>query len=609
MRGLIVKRTIQTVGILLGGGLLGVFLLVLIFCIPISSQRRDEVRDLLRAEDGYPRALLNSPTNNSDFYKYYPDVLDNVTDCIVIMETALGDRGEGGILQQAMAGRMEEAEYSYYWHGNAVFWRPILKWLDPVDWRSLNIGLQLALVFLGLVLLVKKKGTGEAILWGSMYLLLGPMALGKSMQYSACFYPAMIGALLLLQKGDALCKKRKIWVVFLVLGMFTSYLDLLTFPLITWGIPCFWYIMTSEKNSRQYIGAVIESGLYWILGYACLWIEKWLFASVILKKNVVEEAVAEVFLRGGSGLDIGDRGMALFSNWRHYAVLPLALLLGLWLFAWLIRIWRKGSRESLRSPALGLMALSSPVWYFVVSEHTLLHHFFTYRIYVVGILAILGLMLESGWNGEDPIGDKAAGAILSKPRLRLIMGACISGVLALAGMLFLLRSVKEELEISNLSSESHGITLADGESMSADFVPAYDRIQKLDLVLLPENTDSVIYLSLGDEEGELYREEIKAEGMEGNYLELPVEWILTVGKPYDLKLEAVGGAYTIWLTNGPSHTHWQGMEIGGVRSEDTLLGKVFYDCFPPERGLKVFLLVSCWSIPMLLWVVFDRKKG
>ena len=187
-------------------------------------------------------------------------------------------------------------------------------------------------------LYMEKKGQRYALALLTSYFLMMPMAMFLSLQFSWIFYIAMALSLLICYRHTWFTEKR-IPYIFVIAGMLTSFLDLLTYPLYTWAFPLLLLILLSEDGQKalNYVKTVVVSGLGWILGYAGMWFGKWALAGWIVHRNVIQEAWDEVMFRSGSdeALNLFDRLVALYRNWKHYEYPLYAALLAIWL-TWFI---------------------------------------------------------------------------------------------------------------------------------------------------------------------------------------------------------------------------------------------------------------------------------
>ena len=238
------------------------------------------------------------------------------------------------------------------------------------------------------------------------YFLLSPAALSLSLQFSWVFYIAYIGTIVLLLKRKYFSTRFRYLYLFMTLGLLTSYCDLLTYPLFTWGMPLIWWLIMNEapdsgaakdmvkKNRRTdalfYVKQVVFSGFAWIAGYAGMWIMKWIIATQALGQNIFETAINEVFLQSGTletnTINLLERLKATHINWLHYEYKIYALLLLCWLLWWFWNSLKNSGIRTCKRYAFFLTGISSVVWYFTLVEHTQTHHFFTHRILGVSIL-------------------------------------------------------------------------------------------------------------------------------------------------------------------------------------------------------------------------------
>lgn len=388
----------KCVVILAAGVAFGTLLLTLSYMLPVNTENRDITYEILDKEGWYPRTSTVS-SKDGFFLSFYPDVLDNSSDKIML--TIAMDSSAGNPLVRAMESYSEYAgSYSYYWHGYVTILRPLLLFFNFSEIRMWNGVCQVLIIVLLGWLIGRQKGIGYVLALMTSYILLEPRTLSMGLQYSWVFYIAYGGTLVLLCKRNFFAQKQRFLYFFLITGMLTSYLDLLTYPLFTWGIPLVWWIMVQEeRKASEWIKSVIGSGIVWIAGYAGMWTAKWITASAILRRNVLKAAVEEVFLRSGTskaGMDNpAARWNAIYVNWRHYAYKMYMILLVGWLLWWVFCSLRKRWNKSGKRYAFFLIGLSAPVWYFVLSNHTMIHHLFTYRIFGISIMAFLALMLES----------------------------------------------------------------------------------------------------------------------------------------------------------------------------------------------------------------------
>ena len=158
--------------------------------------------------------------------------------------------------------------YPRYWHGYLIFQKPLLEFMDYEAMRILNGIVQFGLVLLICGLLLKTGNKSAGIAYFIAYLMLMPIALAKSFQYSSCFYVFNLGCLpLLLLREER--RRDCMYSIFLFCGILTAFFDFLTYPISTFGVPMLlWLLLAGGKSVESKLGAIIKNGLFWCIGFA-----------------------------------------------------------------------------------------------------------------------------------------------------------------------------------------------------------------------------------------------------------------------------------------------------------------------------------------------------
>lgn len=578
-------RALKTVGILLCGVLGGGIILSLVFCIPVSETNRTASYDIIEKEGWYPAIPIVSSSLDTYFHSLMPGVLDGSTDTIML-ETAL-DPDESNVLRAAMDMR----QYDYYWHGYVSVLRPLLVFFDYGEIRVLNGMLQLLLMFWLCLLLKQRKGTVYALLALSTYFLLMPLAMPFSLQFSWVFYITM-GCLLYLiyETGKRDMSGIRLYWFFLVTGMLTSFFDLLTYPLYTWGIPVIWLLLLWNSDNKQgyYVKQVVYTGLWWILGYAGMWLGKFCMGSLILGRNIFENAFYEVGFRlgmEGETFGLAERLNALYLNWKHYEYKLYVCLLAVWLLFIVICTLRRGVRGNVKNKALALAGASPVVWYFCLANHTGGHHFFTYRIWGIAVLAVFAILLGS-------VRDK----VLTEGRRRVKI-LCVWGVCGIAacGLSLLAR---EEIFVTNGDREYRQVELKE-EACEMSFTPTFPVVKSFGLCLRTEADGGRCNITISDGERELYREQIDLEAYGNNtYANIPVHWRLKKGGDYRMRLAVEGAdAEVALLVTADGELPLN--EYGEVTIEEDgqdaqILASLTYS-YRPLSHFTLFFLAMTWT--------------
>lgn len=348
--------------------------------------------------EDYPKAIIPL-----DGYK-----LDNFTDALIINE-ALNLRKEGpkGILLNPrhtfwdltscdnLRGAVYGSEkgehivhYARYWHGSSFLTRIALVFSAmPTIRFILYIITSLAMLWC-FTALWRRVGKGAALAVAAGLMAVNVFVMQFSLQFAPVLLIALAGMLWTAYNG-----RKARWnamMCFLVLGSLTAYLDLLTVPTITLGLPLLTLIAARRDTElKSAFATIVGAGATWSLSYALTWGSKWVVATLLTGENIFKNANDEArhWTDNGSTY-ISD---ALTSNLAHvhwgFILVPAAAMIILALIC-----HRKGGwKLALQCVAVGLI----PFAYLMVMPHHSFHHeWFTYRTLATATVAILAAALS-----------------------------------------------------------------------------------------------------------------------------------------------------------------------------------------------------------------------
>lgn len=290
-------------------------------------------------------------------------------------------------------------EYSRYWHGNQVIVRPLLLFFNYTEIRYLlmmMIFVLLAIVF-GLIgkQLGIKHGIAFAITITLMYIVLIP----ASLQYSTIFLVTLVGmiAVLLLYRYQ---KQKFMPILFFVIGAAATFFDLLTYPLVSLGLPLVLAVLLENRggmNLRQQILFILKLGILWAIGYSLLFFTKWVIASLVLHKDAISLALNEILFRVNGNEKYPVNRLDVLANNINYFFVPTAkYVLAVLAIFWLIACLPYHSKPKQWKCILPLMciAIVPYVWYILFAGHSAIHCWFTNKIQAMTLFALLCGMAE-----------------------------------------------------------------------------------------------------------------------------------------------------------------------------------------------------------------------
>lgn len=591
--GFIVFRNL--ICVLAAAVLCGFLSLTLIYMLPLNEDsvtvRQSE--EILASEGWYPVFPYMEAFANFGEYTDEPGRLDNFTDEIMI--SSASNRVDENWAYHAM----DVKGYSYYWHGYVLLLRPLLFLLNYGEIRKLNALLQMFLVGILALLLYKRKGALWSFWAVTIYALLVPAALGMSLQFSWVFYIGMIGTVVLLHKENFLKQNFRICYLFLLLGILTSFFDLLTYPLFTWGIPMVVWLALDERTGEGHrLKEVVICGLCWILGYAGMWSGKCLLANLVLHRDVIGSAISEVTYRSGMGMEDGTVSYlsVLLGNIRKMiGVQGLMLSLG-WAACFAVRLIKCGGRVALdKCLSFTLVAFSSFVWYYVLRQHTDIHQWFTYRIYAVFFGALLVALISSVEPGNVTI----------HAARRPAMKCALAGVVILAFWASL--QYKTEWWYHNGNYAANRIALEEGAWVEESILPRHDEIYGVNLGIGAEGDKGEFLIEFYGADNLIYEKTVPAAELEGaGFYELPVKF-RTKGQEIRMRISVSGceesAAYVLVTQGEMPLTECSELSLNGEALGGQMIQGITYWWFYGKKECANFFFVCAGALLLLLYDV------
>ena len=284
-------------------------------------------------------------------------------------------------------------EYARYWHGYLTILRPLLA---IFDYSAIRIVLFIAVVIsmiIMFVLICKKINIISAFSYVIGLLLVNILVTTKSINEILIFLVAIISTIVLLIKNE---KIKNIGIYFFIVGSVSSFIDLLTAPVVTLGLTTITYFLllqTREEKAdlKKYILDMLNIGISWVLGYAITWGFKWLIVQVFFNRPIITQAITQVAFRSNlkrSVLNVIIENFKFLSN-------PTIIFTGALCLIYLIVITIKNAKqqiniaETLKKCVPYFITFTFPiVWIFVAKQHSLIHAFFVNRIFVISIISL-----------------------------------------------------------------------------------------------------------------------------------------------------------------------------------------------------------------------------
>ena len=394
----------------------GFALLLAAFALPTEPMRENALasQDVFAREGSYPMARTLGVDAK----------LDNFTDSMMLVqagyqapETTLlqrtlnvyrpfphGNRGAAaGVYAESLAtpAPAPQSNYGRYWHGYLAVLKPLLSLFTYEQLRVVN-AVWVALLGLIVAALMWRRGLRRYILpFVVTVLLFDPVATAMNMFYTQVYAVTMLACIAILSGWNWLrAREGRLLLLFTLTGCLTSYLDLLTCPLVSFGIPCVLCLCLAAPDWKDGLKLVLTALICWGIGYGGMWAGKWVLAALLGGENIgLLEALRLRSSAAGASNPLGAIAVIVKRLLVHLRVpmLALALLLALVLA---VLFLRRSPLEKLKSLAWlpwAAVCLLPFVWIAFAQNHSYIHRWFVYRllaICVFGGLCLLARLTE-----------------------------------------------------------------------------------------------------------------------------------------------------------------------------------------------------------------------
>lgn len=391
--------------IFIGMVAVGYLALVCVYALPTKpiSQNVAEASNIMQMDGSHPELI----------YGHQDTMLDNLTDSKMLgiarynttknifEEALLSNRvSVDGMMDSQIIAEEELEEklngevvsYGRYWHGYLLYLKPLLLVLNYGQIRYFISLVQFALLITILYLFVKKGKERHIIPFAMAYLFLNPATLSLSLQYFSASVITMTQFVILLMCEDKYKTDFMRWIYhFFIVGILIAYFDFLTYPLLTLGMPLVFLFAENKRTLKDSFVIFVGCCAAWGIGYAGMWGSKWVLGTLFTKENMILDALRNVSLRVGVA-DTSAKISAMEVIAKNVGANKLFLLTALIMFA-LIAVYGiiKYRIINIYDVNVGIILCAAlPIaWYMVVSDHSMVHYWFTYRIIAISIYAML----------------------------------------------------------------------------------------------------------------------------------------------------------------------------------------------------------------------------
>ena len=288
--------------------------------------------------------------------------------------------------------------YGRYWHGYLLWLKPLLMLFTLSQIKMIVASILFLLLLYAIKLINDNFDFGFTLAFLISILVVNPITCSLTLIFYASYAAMLIAIILLLKFKD----KSQIFAyyLFFFIGILVGFTDLMTYPLITLFMPLivFLYLQRSKelKSVASQLKAIILASFSWLFGYAGMWAGKWVVASIFTKNNVVKDALNQVLLRmGQSGTGNIDKLDVIVQNLTVVLTSPilyiLLIIFAVFLLFAILKVFDFNNFK-LELPIFLILVIPF-AWYSLITNHSFVHFWMTYRLLAITIFALLTIIL------------------------------------------------------------------------------------------------------------------------------------------------------------------------------------------------------------------------
>lgn len=415
-----IKRIALHIGVFAAAVLLMWGLLMLAVLIP-----QEKIRDnMLKSAEYYNG---RQPFSLEDGSKL-SGVADNFADTILLnitwnmsgsaLDTKYYDGNDGvtdsgenwGLYSTVAYGTEPNTDYTRYWHGSAMFIRPLLLVTDAEGIKRIGSLAVLALVIAVCALLLRDKQYFAAAAFTAGLCLVRSWNIRLALEYIPIFLVTAAACLMFVifeKKGDT-------WLTVLsvITGAAAAFFDFLTAETLSILLPLMLVFIIRQqdgrgKTLRENLVLSLKCGIGWGISYVMTFVTKWTLATVVTGENKFTSAIrsAETRISGINGYEMMTHSeqaiyaplanlSAMFGGSQRVDVIciVMGLTVSAALLGGMLYIFFARTKNGAFTAVMLILGALPYLRFIVLNNHSYLHSFFTYRAQAASVTALLAVI-------------------------------------------------------------------------------------------------------------------------------------------------------------------------------------------------------------------------
>ncbi len=272
--------------------------------------------------------------------------------------------------------------YPRYWHGGASLFRYFFLFtdFDGVKWAIYFITSILFLIF-GLMLF-QKTNMVDTLLFFLGFVFVNSYISQFSMQFAPVLIITLLTSISIIYQNSK--SFTRTLIIFLVAGAATSFMDLLTTPLITFGLPVLiWIRINPNLSFSKHFGKIVLMGVFWIGAYSITWLTKWMLTAFFTDFQIFTNVLNEI-----SSVTNNSPTNLFLPVIKNINQLPLVFINIIFLFQILLLLFFFKPKGIYNAILYCLISLIPILWFIIMADHSVRHYWFTYRALSISLIGL-----------------------------------------------------------------------------------------------------------------------------------------------------------------------------------------------------------------------------
>lgn len=317
------------------------------------------------------------------------------------------DYGENyGFHANVNKGIEPNTDYTRYWHGDAIYLRALHVFTYIVNIRIILMSVCMALLACLCWILFRDGRRAVAIMTIAALACVQIWNIRLAIEFIPAILVGLIIAIYCVKNHEKVMTDMKIWIIS---GVLIAFFDILTCELLTIALPLgIVYVMRQQdkkiRETKQEMIQMAKIFTAWGASYLATFLSKWTLASLVLGENKFTAAISAAGVRINGDTNSDYTPMEIF--FRAPAANISTMMGGEETIAWkgvfifliitaiavaLIYILKKKEDKTFLA-IMSLLAAMPIVRFFVLSNHSYLHEYFTYRALAVTVFALISMI-------------------------------------------------------------------------------------------------------------------------------------------------------------------------------------------------------------------------